>query len=83
LSPRHLSGFGCITTNGEISVERERIRACLALGGGLCEYAGGYGSRSRLAGGVFCVVRIQVDNRSPKRMVQISGDGVETKEIDS
>jgi len=61
-------------------VERERIRACLALGGGLRGCAGGYGSRSGVAEGVFCVVRTYVDNKSPKRVVQVSGDGVETRD---
>ena len=62
-------------------MESERIHACLALGGGLHEYAaGGYRSRRGVTEGIFCVVRIQVDN---KHMVQISGDRGENKEIDS
>ena len=44
LFPKHLLGFRCITTRDEIAVELERIHACLALGGGLCEYVGGYRS---------------------------------------
>ena len=78
--PKRLSGFRCITTRDEIAVESERIRACLALGGGLREYAGGYRSRRGVTEGIFCVVRIQVDN---KHMVQLSGDRGENKEIDS
>jgi len=75
--PNHLSGFRCITTNDEIAVEWERIRVCLALGGDCVSMREDIVSRGRLVGGVFCV------NRSPKRVVQISGDGVGTKEMDN
>jgi len=58
----------------------------LALGRGVRDYVGGYGSRSGVAVGVFCVVRIQgkvLTIGILNAWYKYRGRGVETKETDS